>query len=943
MFQSLFERSADAIWLFDPQAGRFVDCNQAAVDLLRSGTKQKLLQARPEDLSPPTQPDGTPSNQKAVEMAELAGKHGGYRFEWLARALDGQEVPLEVLATPIPTGGRNLYVMVSRDISERKKSEQEIRDLNQTLERRILERTSELSAREAQLRTLIEHAPEAIVVFSGETGRFLSCNENATRLYGLSREQLLKLTPGQVSPELQPDGRPSLVTAQEKIQEALQGGIPHFEWVLRHSDGRLIPCEVRLVRLPGEGPPLIRASIIDNSERKRREKVQQATFEISEAVHAAEDLENLYHRIHNIVLGLMPAQNFYIVLLDSSANLMSFEYYVDERSDKPAPRPINQGLTSLVLRTGKPLLIGRDMEGSKRKIGEEVTFEGVGASYVECGPAAAVWLGVPLLIHGKTIGAVAVQDYDNALAYGEEEKQILTFVAGQIALAIERKRSEQAMRESEQKFRALFEASSQGVILHDEEQMLEVNPACLRILGFKAPEEMIGKHPAETSAPIQPNGESADVLARKYIHECMTRGSARFDWLARNSQGEEIPIEIVLTRTELGGRQLIQAVFNDITERKRAEAGLRESEARLRESEARFSTTFRSSPISIALTRLSDRRYVEVNEAFLRWTKYTREEVLGRTSAELGLWENPAEREAFWEELRRNGRIREKECRVLDREGDSYTGLLSMDIIEVNNQPHVLLVGLDITQRKRAEAELLKAVAREKELGQLKSNFVSMVSHEFRTPLGIIQSSAEILSDYHDRLSHAERLEQLQSIVKNTRRMATMMEEVLVLSRLDAAKMDFRPAPFDLGGFCRRLVAEVKSGTEQRCAIDLNIAPMSQQAWADERLLGHIFTNLLSNAVKYSEPGCPVAWHITREGNEAVCIVSDQGIGIPEKDQQWLFTSFQRGGNVGDRPGTGIGLVLVKRCLELHGGTIHIMSKVGQGTKVTVRLPVYGA
>ncbi|HVV71127.1 MAG TPA: PAS domain S-box protein, partial [Verrucomicrobiae bacterium] len=239
MFQSLFERSADAIWLFDPQVGRFVDCNQAAVHLLRAETKEKLLQTRPEDLSPPTQPDGTLSQQKAGEMAERAGKQGGYRFEWLARTQDGQEVPLEVLATPIPVDGRNLYVLVSRDISERKKAEQEIRELNQTLERRIEERTAELTAREAQLRTVIEHAPEAIVVFSGETGRFISCNENATRLYGLSREDLLKLTPGQVSPESQPEGRPSREIAFEKIREALHGEAPHFEWVLRHSSGRL--------------------------------------------------------------------------------------------------------------------------------------------------------------------------------------------------------------------------------------------------------------------------------------------------------------------------------------------------------------------------------------------------------------------------------------------------------------------------------------------------------------------------------------------------------------------------------------------------------------------------------------------------------------------------------------------------------------------------------
>ena len=693
--------------------------------------------------------------------------------------------------------------------------------------------------------------------------------------------------------------------------------------------------------LLGENEPMVQS--LSDVERCRRGKVQQATFEISEAVHAAEDLEHLYRHIHQIILGLMPAQNFYIAMLDSQTEMIYFAYHVDERSPKPEPRPMNTGLTSLVLRSGKPLLIGREMEVHKTQVGREVTFAGLSATYIECGPPSAVWLGVPLLLHGKTIGAVAVQDYENEQAYGEEEKQILTFVAGQIALAIERKRSEQAMRESEQKFRALFEASSQGIILHDEKEMLEVNPACLRILGFESPAELLGKHPAETSAPIQPNGERGDVLARRYIEECLTRGSARFDWLARNARGEDIPIEIVLTRIDWGGRQIIQAVFNDISERKRAEAELRASAARLRESEARFSTAFHTSPISIALARLSDRKYVEVNDAFLRWTKYTREEVLGRTAADLGLWESAADREGFWEELQRERRIREKECRVRDRHGASFTGLLSMDLIEVNGQPHVLLVGIDITQRKRAEAELLKAVAREKELGQLKSSFVSMVSHEFRTPLGIIQSSAEILSDYHEQLSRPERQEQLESIVKNTRRMAGMMEEVLVLSRLDAAKMEFKPAPLDIAAFARRVLCEVKSANEQKCVIELSVAPVSQKGWADERLLGHIFTNLLSNAVKYSHSGQPVRFSIERDQSYAVCEISDRGIGIPQEDQPGLFTSFQRGRNVGDRPGTGIGLVLVKRCVELHGGTIQIRSQIGQGTQVIVRLPFYGA
>src|SRR5262249_3595639 len=151
-----------------------------------------------------------------------------------------------------------------------------------------------------------------------------------------------------------------------------------------------------------------------------------------------------------------------------------------------------------------------------------------------------------------------------------------------------------------------------------------------------------------------------------------------------------------------------------------------------------------------------------------------------------------------------------------------------------------------------------KALTREKELSQLKSNFVSMVSHEFRTPLGIIQSSAELLSDFFQRMQPDERAAQLESITGNTRRMAGMMEEILVLSRLDAGKLEFEPSVIDFSVFCRRVIDEVLSATNHRCVIELALKSVPTEARADERLLVHIFTNLLSNAVKYSEPGATV-------------------------------------------------------------------------------------
>jgi PAS domain S-box-containing protein len=344
--------------------------------------------------------------------------------------------------------------------------------------------------------------------------------------------------------------------------------------------------------------------------------------------------------------------------------------------------------------------------------------------------------------------------------------------------------------------------------------------------------------------------------------------------------------------------------------------------------------------VNITILRLSDKKFVEANDAFVRWFGLDRAGILGHDSKELGIWVNLNERAKFLADLERNGSLREVECQLRSRRGTVHTIVQSADIIEINREPHFLVIGLDVTERKQAEAELLRTLAREKELGQLRSNFVSMVSHEFRTPLGIIQSSAEILDDYLEQLEPAERKEHLQSIRNNTRRMAGLMEEVLLIGSLDAGKMEFKPAPLDLRTFVRRLVAEVLSATNGRCPIDLLLGEMPAEIQADERLLQHVFTNLLTNGVKYSDAGRAVQLEIGRDGAEIVCAIRDQGIGIPEADREWLFNAFHRGHNVGDRPGTGLGLVIVKRCVDLHGGKITVESKSGEGTTVTLRLAI---
>ena len=335
-------------------------------------------------------------------------------------------------------------------------------------------------------------------------------------------------------------------------------------------------------------------------------------------------------------------------------------------------------------------------------------------------------LDAPVWVRGEVVGVLCHEHTGPPRDWSAEEIDFVSALASMVSLALEesnRARSEHLLRESEEKFRALFEGTSQAVVLHDENGILEVNPSWLRLLGYSRLEDVNGKHPAEVSAPIQPGGERAEALARKHIANALANGSARFEWMVLRRDGTEVPIEVFLTPIQLGGRQLIQAVCNDITVRKRAEEELRQSEARLRESEARFSTAFRASPVHITISRLSDARFIEANDAFVRWFGLSRDRIIGHDSDELGIWLNLDDRAKFLADLQRNGSLREVECQLRSRRGTVHTMLLSADIIEINREPHMLVFGLDITQRKQAEAELLRTLAREKELGQLRSKF----------------------------------------------------------------------------------------------------------------------------------------------------------------------------------------------------------------------------
>jgi PAS domain S-box-containing protein len=246
----------------------------------------------------------------------------------------------------------------------------------------------------------------------------------------------------------------------------------------------------------------------------------------------------------------------------------------------------------------------------------------------------------------------------------------------------------------------------------------------------------------------------------------------------------------------------------------------------------------------------------------------------------------------------------------------------------------------DITVRKQLEQELRVSLEKEKELNELKSRFVSMTSHEFRTPLSTILSSCELLEHYRHKWTPAKELTHLHRIQSAVKRMTDMLNDVLIIGKAEAGKLEYRPKPLDLVEYCWQLVEEVQLNFGNQHMISFTSQYESLQCCMDEKLLGHILSNLLSNAIKYSPIGSNVKFTLAGEDGQAVIEIQDWGIGIPEEDLPRLFESFHRATNVGNILGTGLGLAIVKKCVDIHQGKIAVRSTLEFGTNFTVTLPL---
>ena len=452
------------------------------------------------------------------------------------------------------------------------------------------------------------------------------------------------------------------------------------------------------------------------------------------------------------------------------------------------------------------------------------------------------------------------------------------------------------------------------------------------------------------------------------------QGTLDFESQHQTKEGWNFSVESIVTYVEYCGREYGCIFVRDISKRKHLEASLQRIdealECKVQERTAELMNTNEQLRHEIA-----ERKRVELElEKSLSLLHATLEstvdgvitikgkgEVVNFNQIFVKMWQVPepitmSRNHNQWLAFYRNQlkdpetffmRIQELDSQS-DFEGYDTLELKNGRVFEHHSKPQRLgekIVGRvwsfrDITERRQPAAEIHQALEKAKQLSALKTRFVSIIAHELRTPLNIISFSTSLLRRHSQKWTEEKKLQYLDHIQTAVEQLSQLLNEVLFLGKAEAEKLKFQPRHIDLAAFCCVLVAQMQLiSNSSKHTITFVSQGNCSTACVDKNLLQPILTNLLSNAVKYSPPGSIVKLELSCLDGNVIFQIKDVGIGISAADRQRLFEPFYRGSNVGDIPGTGLGLAVVEKLVDIHGGQITIESEVGVGTTFKIMLP----
>ena len=777
---------------------------------------------------------------------------------------------------------------------------------------------------EEQYRTMVEQAFPAIFRSTPE-GRYLSGNLALARLCGYDTvEELIAHVEDIAAQEyVDPARRAQYLELMER-----QGEVRNFEYEMRRRGGSHIWVSEssRAVRGPDGSIAYFEGSAEDITERKRAEAERHAISEIISGVASTGNLDELLKLIHQSIRRVLYAENCFIALHNWETGLFHFPFFVDQFDQPPPPQKLGRTCTEYVFRTGRAMSI------SQREF-DQLAAQGE----VELvGTASPSWLGVPLRTPTETIGVLVVQHYTDDHAYSSRDLEFLGSVGGQIALAIQRKQAEDALRESERRFRALIDNSADAVILFDRTATLTYcSPAATRILGFPL-DELLGQaalrfvHPEDLETVSALLEESREKPGQPLVG----RGRVR----ARS--GEWRLLEGVVTNflADPAIRAFV-ANYRDITEQQKAHEALLAAEGK-------FRTLVEQLP---AITYIAqpgpEGPWEYVSPQIETLLGFTPQEWLALAST----WWNrvhPDDRERVAEAERvfeKTGKPLRQEYRMVARDGRVlwFRDEAVLLCRAASGPPVMQGVLHDITDQRRLEDQLRQAQKMEA-VGRLAGG----VAHDFNNLLMVIQGHTSLLAERVAEGSGERR--SVDQIQKSAERAASLTRQLLAFSRLQVMQprvLDLNAVVADMGKMVRRLIGE-------HIELILRYEPELGRVKADPGQIEQVLLNLVVNARDAMPSGGKLLVETSnlaldaagaqrmpslRPGAYVVLTVSDTGVGMNAETQSHIFEPFFTTKDQGK--GTGLGLATVYGIVQQSGGHVTVYSHEGQGATFRVYLP----
>ena len=535
-YRQLFHRNLAGVFV-STLDGKLLDCNDSFAQIYGYTTREEAL-ARPADhfyLS---------KQNRDNYIAKLRRQKTLTNHELLCRKQDGstfwllENVTLLEATEELPERIQGTLI----DITERKQAEEALLES------------------EAKFRAVADTASSAIYIHDGT--KFLYVNRASEVITGYSQQELLSLPVAQI---VHPEDA-SLVMSRSSARLSGSEADARYEFRILCKDGSYRWLDFSGTHITFEGQAAVLATAFDITERKRSERLQNALYRIAEASHSVQDLPRFYAEIHRIVGHLMFAKNLYIALFDPWAETLTYPYYADELDSPPEGElPLGRGRTEYVLRTGRAILLTPDKFEKLARAGE---MELVGSPCVD-------WIGVPLKDGSKTFGVLVVQSYNEAVRYSESDVDVLNFVSQQVASAILRKKHEDALRDSESRYRNMVVSAVYGIYRSSPDDMfLEVNPAMVKMLGYDSAGDLLR---VKISQDIYADPDNRQQLIERY----KTGGkveNVEVKW--KRKDGKIITVRLsgrTLTRTD-GTVDSFEMIAEDVTERRALEEQLRQSQ-----------------------------------------------------------------------------------------------------------------------------------------------------------------------------------------------------------------------------------------------------------------------------------------------------------------------------------------------------------------------------